>query len=464
MENNYQNNNGEQPFNPSNYSTDPNANGNNQQINNMQQPQGQYTQNQATGNSWSSEQPNMQQPNTGTHQQFNSVPPQNNKPPKKKKNAGVPAFLFGIFGVLLGAILSFLLLGGLQGGSAGTQGTNEEVATSDEVTTAMMEAAEAVSPTVVGISNIKSVSGGGVISEESVETEVGTGSGVIYKVEGGEAYIVTNNHVVEGADSLEVTLASGEKRPATLVGTDPFTDLAVIKMDGSGIKTVATFGDSDELQQGEPVIAIGNPLGLQFSGSVTAGVISGLDRTVAVDINGDGVTDWNAEVIQTDAAINPGNSGGALVNMQGEVIGINSMKIAESSVEGMCFAIPSNTVVQVIEDLEKYGYVQRPYLGVGLKPLSEISLQDRVNTLNLPEDQSEGVVITSVEPGSPAEDAGLQPLDVVTEINGEPTPDMPTFRQELYKNQPGDKVEITYYRNGKQETTNVTLGETPKPQ
>lgn len=375
-----------------------------------------------------------------------------------KKKSGVPAFLFGLGGVLVGAMLTFLLLGGTRDIP---MSVGESDADSDDVQTAMMAAAEAVSPSVVGIANIKDVPSGLIKEADSATAEVGTGSGVIYKVENGEAYIVTNNHVVEGADSLEVTLSDGEKRPATLVGADPWTDLAVIKMDGTGIDQVATFGDSDNLQQGEPVIAIGNPLGVQFSGSVTAGVVSGLNRTVPVDINGDGTEDWNAEVIQTDAAVNPGNSGGALVNMQGEVIGINSMKIAESSVEGMCFAIPSNTVVTVIADLEEFGQVQRPYLGVGLKPLNEISMQDRNEVLKLPEDQKDGVVVTSVEEGGPAADAGLQPLDVIVEIEGEPTPDMPTFRQVLYSYHPGDTIELKFYRNGKLETTKVTLGQAP---
>ena len=165
---------------------------------------------------------------------------------------------------------------------------------------------------------------------DSNTAEAGTGSGVVYKKTGGKAFIVTNNHVIEGASELEVTLSDGTKLPAELIGSDPWTDLAVITVDEDKIKTVAEFGKSASLKPGEPVIAIGNPLGLQFSGSITQGVISGLERSIPVDINEDGQADWNAEVIQTDAAINPGNSGGALVNMSGQVIGINSMKISEA--------------------------------------------------------------------------------------------------------------------------------------
>ena len=151
-----------------------------------------------------------------------------------------------------------------------------------------------------------------VKNSDGTTQEAGSGSGVIYKKEGGRAYIVTNNHVVEGAKQLEVTFSDGSKEEAKLVGTDIWTDLAVISISSKKVKTVATFGDSDKLKQGESVIAIGNPLGMDFYGSVTTGVISGTDRTVPVDLNGDGTEDWQAEVLQTDAAINPGNSGGAL--------------------------------------------------------------------------------------------------------------------------------------------------------
>ena len=200
------------------------------------------------------------------------------------------------------------------------------------MTTAVTDAVDKTGDAVVGITNIQETNfwGSGPNSSNSGTAEAGTGSGVVYKKSGGKAYIVTNNHVIEGASELEVTLSDGTKLPAELIGSDPWTDLAVITVDGGKVKTVAEFGKSATLKPGEPVIAIGNPLGLQFSGSITQGIISGLERTIEVDINQDGQTDWNTQVIQTDAAINPGNSGGALVNMSGQVIGINSMKIAEA--------------------------------------------------------------------------------------------------------------------------------------
>src|SRR5690606_13015691 len=175
-----------------------------------------------------------------------------------------------------------------------------------------------------------------------------------------------------GANAIEVTMPDGTKKGAALVGEDIWTDLAVLSIDSEGIDVVAQFGDSDVLKQGETVIAIGNPLGLDFYGSVTTGVVSGTDRAVPVDIDGDNVVDWEVEVLQTDAAINPGNSGGALINISGQLIGINSMKIAESAVEGIGLAIPINYARPVIDDLEKFGEVKRPYMGVQLASVNEI--------------------------------------------------------------------------------------------
>ncbi|MEW8987760.1 MAG: trypsin-like peptidase domain-containing protein, partial [Bacillus sp. (in: firmicutes)] len=233
-----------------------------------------------------------------------------------------------------------------------------------DVTSQVTKAVEKAGDTVVAISNLQET---GFWFGESSRQEAGTGSGVIYKIEGNKAFVVTNHHVVDGAKELEITLSDGTKHAAKLRGSDVWTDLAVLELEAKNIKNIAEFGDSDSIQVGEPAIAIGNPLGATFSGSVTQGIISGLERTIPIDINSDGIEDWQAEVIQTDAAINPGNSGGALVNIDGQLIGINSMKIAESSVEGIGLAIPINYAIPIIEDLEKHGEVKRPYMGVELQ-------------------------------------------------------------------------------------------------
>ena len=204
-------------------------------------------------------------------------------------------------------------------------------------------------------------------------------------------------------------------------------DLAVLEIDASKVKKVAEFGDSDKLKMGEPVIAIGNPLGATFSGSVTKGIISGLKRTIPVDINQDGVMDWQAEVLQTDAAINPGNSGGALINIAGQVIGINSMKIAENAVEGMGLSIPINSAKPIINDLENFGTVKRPYMGVDLKSVSEIPAYYQQQALKLPRDVNYGVALRQVIPDSPAAQAGLQELDVIVEMDGKKINDVIDF-------------------------------------
>ena len=200
------------------------------------------------------------------------------------------------------------------------------------MTTDVTKAVEKAGKGVVGITNIQTSN----FWSNGQGGSDGVGSGVIYKKAGDTVFIVTNHHVVEGATQLEVTLADGTKVAGDLRGSDVWTDLAVVEISSEGIadELVAEFGDSEALKIGEPVLAIGNPLGLQFSGSVTQGIVSGVNRTVPVDINKDGIPDWNAEVIQTDAAINPGNSGGALINIAGQVVGINSMKIAQAAVEG----------------------------------------------------------------------------------------------------------------------------------
>ncbi|MCM3588161.1 trypsin-like peptidase domain-containing protein [Mesobacillus maritimus] len=337
-------------------------------------------------------------------------------------------------------------------------GTKASKSVSVNVQTAITEAVEKTSEAVVGITNIQS--GRGFWFETNQSQEAGTGSGVIYKVDGDKAFVVTNFHVIEGAQDLEVTFSDGTKSPAKLVGGDPWTDLAVIEMNAENVKTVAEFGDSDQLQIGEPAIAIGNPLGLTFSGSVTQGIISGLERSIPVDIDQNGSADWQAEVLQTDAAINPGNSGGALVNIEGQVIGINSMKIAQSSVEGIGLAIPINYAIPVIEDLEQYGEVKRPYMGVSLSSVSEIPVRYQQSTLNLPEDINYGVAILEVAPNSPAGKAGLQEFDVIVEMDGEKIEDSVDLRKHLYnEKEAGDELKIKFYRNGKLQEATLLLVE-----
>ncbi|WP_270322723.1 S1C family serine protease [Weissella confusa] len=289
------------------------------------------------------------------------------------------------------------------------------------------------------------------------------GSGVIYKKQGGVAYIVTNNHVVAGSNALQVLLSDGTKLTATLVGTDEQTDLAVLKVDSAKVSEVADFADSSKIEPGQSVLAIGSPLGSEYATSVTEGIISATKREVdATDESGNSL--GKATVIQTDAAINPGNSGGPLVNLAGQVVGINSMKLASSSdgtsVEGMGFAIPSDTVVSIINELEKNGKVERPALGVTMVDLSNVSTSDQSSVLNLPTSVSGGVVVMGTTDGSAAAEAGLKKYDVITKIDDTDITGSGDLRDALYKHKVGDTIKITYYRDGKAKTVDAKLTKT----
>ncbi|KAA0547202.1 PDZ domain-containing protein [Bacillus sp. BGMRC 2118] len=337
--------------------------------------------------------------------------------------------------------------------------TNSIETVSMNFETQITKAIEKASGAVVGVINIQNN------RMLQPDQEAGTGSGVIYKKKDGKAYVVTNSHVVNGASKIEVSLEDGKRVAGKLLGEDVYMDLAVIEIDASLVKHVATFASSDHIKLGEPVLAIGNPLGLEFSGSVTQGIISGLDRSIPVDYNQDGSADWEADVLQTDAAINPGNSGGALVNANGDVIGINSMKINQTSVEGIGFSIPISIAIPIIESLEVHGKVIRPYLGVATRSLADVASYHWQHTFKLPSDVTEGVFIEQVGPNSPAAKAGLQEMDVIVKLDGEKIESMVQLRKYLYqKKNVGDTITISYYRNGELTETKMTLESIPGEQ
>ena len=389
---------------------------------------------------------------------------------KQRGNRG-GSLLAGLIGAVLGALLVIFSLPALaqfnilpynlnispeqneEGETGNVQGPVKTV--NVNVNSAVTEAVNKVSDAVVGVVNIQQVS----FWDQTQEGEAGTGSGVIYKKEGDKAYIVTNHHVVAGAHQLEVVLNDETRIPAELVGSDQLMDLAVWVVDAKHVKKVAEFGNSDTVKPGEPVLAIGNPLGLQFAGSVTQGIISGTERTIPVDIDENGTVDWQAEVLQTDAAINPGNSGGALVNLDGKVIGINSMKIAESAVEGIGLSIPINIAIPIINDLEKFGEVKRPYMGIGLQSLEDIPSYYWEEALNLPKGVKNGVIVMSVEPMSPAQRAGLREKDVIIELAGKKVENVLQLRKQLYSQKVGSTVEVKFYRNGELKTVKLKLVE-----
>ena len=304
--------------------------------------------------------------------------------------------------------------------------------------TDFISAAEAVTPAVV---NIKASQNsdfdfwGGTYGGSS-------GSGVIISEDG---YIVTNNHVIEEGKRLEVTLNDHRKFPAKLIGTDPSTDLALLKIDVEGLPNLI-FGNSDRIRIGEWVLAVGNPFNLEST--VTAGIVSAKGRSIDIldDI-------YKVEsFIQTDAAVNPGNSGGALVNTNGELVGINTAIITRSGrYEGYSFAIPSNLARKVISDLKDFGVVQRAILGISIDEVTD----ERAKKLDL--ESVEGIYVSKVSENSGAQEAGLRKGDVIVKINGVKTSSMPVLQEQIARFRPGNTVKVDYFRNGKRYQTEVTL-------
>ena len=303
-----------------------------------------------------------------------------------------------------------------------------------------------------GDSDSDSSSGSSSSSKKSM-TLYSEGSGVIYTTSNGNGYIVTNNHVISGAAKVKVILASGKTIAAKVIGKDSTSDLAVLSIDSKYVTQTASFGDSSSLQSGQTVIAVGSPEGSEYASTVTQGIISSPSRTITYNSN-------QMTVIQTDAAINSGNSGGPLVNSDGQVIGINSMKLSSStsgdSVEGMGFAIPSNEVVTIVNQLVKKGKITRPQLGIKVADISELNSYYK-KQLGISTSLKKGLYVASVTSGSAAAKAGIKKGDVITAADGKTVSDVATLHSILYSHNVGDKVKITVTRNGKSQTFTVTL-------
>lgn len=291
------------------------------------------------------------------------------------------------------------------------------------------------------------------------------GSGVIYRKDGDSAYVVTNNHVIDGAKRIEILMADGTKVVGELVGADTYSDLAVVKIASDKIKTVAEFADSTKLNVGEVAIAIGSPLGTQYANSVTEGIVSSLSRTVTLK-NEDGET-VSTNAIQTDAAINPGNSGGPLINIEGQVIGINSSKISSTptgsngnsgAVEGIGFAIPSSDVIKIIKQLETNGEVIRPALGISMVNLNDLST-NALSQINIPTGVTGGIVVASVQDGMPAS-GKLAQYDVITEIDGKAVNSISDLQSNLYGHDINDTIKVTFYRGTTKKKADITLTKT----
>jgi len=367
------------------------------------------------------------------------------------------------FGQLLLVILiSFFsgLLGGLivfqfnQKHVNGTQNTITTTQTYSKNENATTQAVDKVKDAVVSIITYSGNSQNRFNGTEDTDTDSNTeqvnseGSGVIYKKEGESAYLVTNTHVINGAKKVDIRLADGTKVPGEIVGSDTYSDIAVVKISSEKVSTVAEFGDSNQLSVGETAIAIGSPLGSEYANTVTQGIVSSLNRHVSLKSEDGQAISTNA--IQTDTAINPGNSGGPLINIQGQVIGITSSKIASNggtSVEGLGFAIPTNDVKNIINQLEKEGKVTRPALGIHMVNLTNLSTAD-IKKLKLPDKVTSGVAVRTVQKNMPA-NGHLQQYDVITKVDDTKISSTTELQNVLYSHSIGDEITITYYRNGK---------------
>lgn len=285
-----------------------------------------------------------------------------------------------------------------------------------------------------------------------------SGTGFVYKPEENKAYIMTNHHVIDGATSVKIKLTNDAIEDVNIVASDKYADIAVLEIEKDKILSVAEIGRSEESRPGDTVFTIGGPLANEYSWTVTRGILSGKDRLVEVSVSNTSSADWVMSVLQTDASINSGNSGGPLANANGEVIGVTNMKLISSGVEGMGFAIPIEDALNYADQLIKEGKIARPLLGVSMGSVSDAySLYHYGITLD--NSISEGVVVVEVQENSPADKAGLMKGDVIIKLEDYEATTVAKLKYYLYKYNAGDKVKITYIRNGKTHTTSATLVE-----
>ena len=377
----------------------------------------------------------------------------------KKWGQLLVVILISFFSGVLGTFTTLQLSQKQNSGTTTTTTVSKTAVKNENSTT---QAVDKVKDAVVSVITYSSNSQNSLLGSDETDTDTNAeqvyseGSGVIYKKEGDTAYLVTNTHVINGAKKVDIRLADGTKVPGEIVGSDTYSDIAVVKIAADKVTTVAEFGDSGQLTVGETAIAIGSPLGSEYANTVTQGIVSSLNRNVSLKSEDGQAISTNA--IQTDTAINPGNSGGPLINIQGQVIGITSSKIASNggtSVEGLGFAIPANDVINIIKQLEKDGKVTRPALGIHMVNLSNLSTTD-LQKLKLPGNVTSGVAVRSVQKNMPA-NGHLQQYDVITKIDDKAISSTTELQSALYSHSIGDSMTVTYYRDGKEETTTIKL-------
>ena len=359
----------------------------------------------------------------------------------KKSNIGIILILAVILSFICGSLGAYVIVINTEVGG----NIIKNITKSDYVETSLADAVENIYDAVVVVEGYQN---GNLIS---------TGTGFVYKKQKDKAYIMTNHHVVNGSDSIKLILSDNSEIDAKVQGTETYSDIAVLVTDAKKVLAVAELGNNEEMNAGDTVFTVGSPEGAEYFGTVTKGVLSSKDRLVAVSYSNT-VSDYYMKVMQTDAAINPGNSGGPICNISGQVIGVTNMKLVDSSVEGMGFAIPIEDALYYAETLEKGEELKRPFVGISMLDMTdEFTLWQ--HRIQLPEKVTEGVVVLEVQENSPASKGKLQKGDVIIELENEKVSSIAEFRYVLYKHEPGEKIEVKYVRNNKVKTTKITLEE-----
>ena len=372
-------------------------------------------------------------------------------PPKKKESKGFSTFLLMVLSFIVGgiAMIGIIQYTPLLDELGVNTKTSNTVVTKNE--TQVYEKGS-IAPSVEKIYDAV------VTVRCYVNDDLGsTGTGFVYKTDKKYGYILTNAHVVNDMEKVTVTFSNDEECDVEVLGKDSYLDLAVLRVDVENVTLVANIGSSEKINIGDTVFTVGAPMGYEYRGSVTSGILSGKDRMIKVSIGNSSVEDWVMRVLQLDASINPGNSGGPLLNINGEVIGICSLKLVDDQIEGMGFAIPIEYAMSHVEQLEKGEKIEWPVIGITMANVGETSTLAR-NGISISDKIKEGVVIVSTQEDAAAEKGGLKKGDVITKLAGQKVKDIAWLRYELYQHSAGDEIDVTYIRNGKEYTVSVKLG------
>lgn len=367
---------------------------------------------------------------------------------KERNNSWIYLIIISVLTVGVIALISIILMGKLNINKVITNRKTNETVVSSKTIEEQSDLKNAISKVYNSVVYIQ------VEVMSRMGTQVASGSGFVYKKDSKNGYILTNNHVIEDANKIVVTYIDGSETEAELVGRDEFSDVAVLKVKADTVLEVAEIGSSDDAEIGDTVFTVGAPLGKEYMGTITKGIVSGVNRKVSVKLSSGS---YLMETIQTDATINSGNSGGPLCNISGQVIGITSSKLVGEGVEGMGFSIPINTVNAIIDKLEKGEKIERPYLGVQLADVSNSYGLQYYYNINISKDIKYGAILTYVEKNKPASNAGLEVGDVVVEMDGEKIESSAQFRYNLYKHNVGDEIKVKYYRGDDKKDTTIKL-------